>query len=93
MVKPLTNTELEHLLSFIGCGRLDADIWFLGMEEAGGGEANIRTRLQFEPVMDSAEAHKMLGVTHLHRGKKPSRSSPPGNMNTITFGRTARLTT
>lgn len=39
------------------------------MEEAGGGEDNIRTRLQFEPVMDSAEAHKMLGVRHLHWGK------------------------
>ena len=93
MTKALSDAELEHLLNFIGYGRLDADIWFLGIEEAGGGEANIRTRLKFRPVKDNAEAHKMLGVTHLHRGKRPSRSSPPGNMNTITFGRTARWAT
>jgi hypothetical protein len=69
MTKPLTDPEQEHLLSFIGYGRLDADVWFMGMEEAGGGEANIRTRLKFRPVMDNAEAHKMLGVTHLHWGQ------------------------
>ena len=40
------------------------------MEEAGGGEANIRTRLAFQPVMDNAEAHKMLGVMNLHWGKR-----------------------
>jgi hypothetical protein len=70
MSRPLTDLELEHLLNFIGFGRLDADVWFLGMEEAGGGEANIRTRLKFRPVMDNAEAHKMLDVTHLHWGKR-----------------------
>jgi len=40
-----------------------------GYEEAGGGQANISTQLKFQPVMDNAEAHKMLGVTHLHWGK------------------------
>ena len=34
----LLNNELEHLLNFIGYGRLDTPVWFLGMEEAGGGE-------------------------------------------------------
>lgn len=66
MTKPLTNGQLRRLLNFIGYGRLDADVWFLGMEEAGGGEDNIRTRLKFQPVMDNAKAHKMLGVTYLH---------------------------
>ncbi len=70
MTKTLTDTGLEHLLTFIGYGTLDADIWFLGMEEAGGGETNIRTRLKFHPVMDNAEAHKMFGVTYLHWGKR-----------------------
>jgi len=42
----------------------------MGMEEASGGEDNIRTRLMFRPVMDNAEAHKMLGVTHLHWGRR-----------------------
>ena len=40
------------------------------MEEAGGGEANIRARLKFRPVEDNAKAHKMLGVTYLHWGRK-----------------------
>jgi hypothetical protein len=60
MTKPLTSAELEHLLNFIGYGTLDADVWFLGMEKAGGGEVNIRTRLKFRPVEDNAEAHQML---------------------------------
>jgi hypothetical protein len=70
MTNPLNDSELEYLLRFIGYGTLDADVWFLGMEEAGGGEENIRTRLNFRPVEDNAEAHKMLGVTHLHWGKR-----------------------
>jgi hypothetical protein len=37
----LTDTELEHLLNFIGYGKLSADVWFLGMEEGGGGANNI----------------------------------------------------
>lgn len=70
MSKPLTDVELAHLLDFIGYGSLTADVWFLGMEEAGGGEANIRTRLQFQVVEDNAKAHKLLGVTKLHWGKR-----------------------
>lgn len=42
----------------------------MGMEEAGGKEEDIRTRFKFRPVMDNAEAHKMLGVTDLHRGRR-----------------------
>jgi hypothetical protein len=41
MTETLADSELDHLLNFIGHGRLDADVWFMGMEEAGGGEANI----------------------------------------------------
>ena len=70
MTAPLTDAELDYLLHFIGYGRLDADVWFLGMEEAGGGDENIRTRLRFRPVEDNAEAHKLLGVTHLHWGRR-----------------------
>lgn len=62
MTSPLADVELDHLLNFIGYGTLDADVWFLGMEGAGGGEDNLRTRLKFRPVEDNAEAHKMLGV-------------------------------
>jgi len=70
MTNSLSDADLNHLLNFIGYGTLDADVWFVGMEEAGGGEENIRTRLKFRPVEDNAEAHKMLGVTHLHWGRK-----------------------
>ena len=34
---------------------------FLGMEEAGGKEVNMRTRLKFRRVIDNAEAHKCWG--------------------------------
>jgi hypothetical protein len=66
----LTDNELEHLLNFVGYGRLEADILFLGMEEAGGGEDNIRARLKFRPVEDCAEAHQILGITKHHFGRK-----------------------
>jgi hypothetical protein len=66
----LQDNELEHLLRFVGYGRLDALVWFLGMEEAGGGEQNIRTRLKFRFVEDCAEAHQLLGITKHHWGKR-----------------------
>jgi hypothetical protein len=34
---PLADAEPDHLLNFIGYGRLDADIWFMGVKGAGGG--------------------------------------------------------
>ena len=70
MTEAISNKQLKHLLDFIGYGTLDADIWFLGMEEAGGGEENIRARLNFKQVEDNAEAHKMLGITKHHWGKR-----------------------
>lgn len=70
MVQPITDEQLNHLLDFVGYGTLNADVWFLGMEEAGGGEQNIRTRLEFQAIEDCAEAHKKLGVTKLHWGKR-----------------------
>ena len=59
----LSPSELARLRSFIGYGRLDAPIWFLGMEEGTGGnetaiEGNLRVRLRWtERVMDMADAH------------------------------------
>jgi len=66
----ITDNELEHLLNFVGYGKLDADVWFLGMEEAGGGESNIRSRLKFRQVEDCADAHRILGITKHHSGRK-----------------------
>lgn len=67
-VKPLTSQQLQHLLDFKGYGRLDAPIWFIGMEEGIGGQANnvetailmnITARLKKydKDVMDIAQAH------------------------------------
>ena len=66
----ITEHELEHLLNFVGYGKLNAEVWFLGMEEAGGGESNIRSRLKFRQVEDCAEAHSILGITKHHSGRK-----------------------
>ena len=71
----LTDTELDHLVNFIGYGKLNADVWFLGMEEGGGGEDNIRSRSKFRPVEDCAEAHKILGITKFHTGQKIIQST------------------
>ena len=67
---PLTDEELEYLLDFVGFGKLNADVWFLGMEEAGGGEENIRARLKFKQIEDCKEAHKILGITKHHGDKR-----------------------
>lgn len=66
----LTDAELQHLLAFVGYGHLNAKVWFIGMEEGGGGEANLRARLKFKPVEDCAKAHEILGITRLH-GPQP----------------------
>ncbi|MHB9033095.1 MAG: hypothetical protein ACYC6L_08605 [Anaerolineae bacterium] len=70
MTSPFTQAELDHLLQFIGYGRLDAPVWFLGTEEAGGGEDNLRRRLKFEKVEDCYRAHQVLGITRFHEGKR-----------------------
>ncbi len=63
MNKNFTNDELDHLLSFIGYGRLDADIWFLGYEEIGGTPEILPSRLHFQQVEDSATAQNITNIT------------------------------
>lgn len=70
MTTSFTKEEFDQLLEFIGYGNLNADVWFLGMEEAGGGEDNLRRRLKFKEVEDCAEAHDILGIRKHHWGKK-----------------------
>ena len=70
MRNSITNEQLDHLLKFVGYGDLKAEYWFLGMEEGGGGEENIRARLVFRHIEDCADAHKILGITKFHRGKR-----------------------
>lgn len=66
-LNPLTNEELNHLLDFVGYGSPKAPVWFLGMEEGGGGEDNIRRRLAFRTVEDLAEAHEKASAEKHHR--------------------------
>ena len=68
--KALTDNELEHLQNFIGYGRLDADIWFLGFEEAGGDVNKLRDRLKFQQVEDCAEAQNILDLTPQQFGEE-----------------------
>jgi hypothetical protein len=66
----ITIAERDKLQTFIGYGRLDAPVWFLGMEEAGGGEENLKVRAQFSQVEDLRSAHFALGIRYHHEGKK-----------------------
>jgi hypothetical protein len=62
----LTQEDRDRLLGFIGYGRLDAPIWFLGMEEGTGGcsleelDHNLHVRADFGSVMDLREAHLQM---------------------------------
>ncbi|MDF7800022.1 hypothetical protein P4C99_11155 [Pontiellaceae bacterium B1224] len=82
MKHALTDKELDHLLRFVGYGRLDSDIWFLGMEEGVKKGAtvseniqNIRARLKFRQVEDCRDAHEILDITMHHSGKKKIQST------------------
>ena len=67
MCTPLNSAQLQHLIDFIGYGRLDAPVWFIGMEEGGGGAANINARLNFQPVEDLRHAHvNLLKIPQFH---------------------------
>lgn len=70
-VTPLAADRVRHLESFLGYGRLDAPVWFVGMEEGGGGPENIRARLQFKDVEDCAGAHERLSLPQYHRAERP----------------------
>lgn len=73
----MLNSEL--LLSFAdtfyGYGDLSAPIWFIGMEEGGGSEENIRKRLETwdergrRRVEDLARYHEAMGVANLTTGR------------------------
>ncbi len=71
MSTAFTEAEVDHLLEFIGYGSVAAPVWFLGMEEAGGGEDNLRVRLKFNSIEDLRDADLKLGITRFHEEKKP----------------------
>jgi hypothetical protein len=63
-------SEIEQLLNFIGYGRLDADIWFLGQQETTAGETDISRRLLIQQVADAQEAQEILGISPSQFGEE-----------------------
>ncbi len=68
----------EFVKTFYGYGDLSADIWFIGMEEGGGGSVeDIQSRLRVwddrnrKQVEDLAEYHVALGYARLFTGSNP----------------------
>ena len=48
----MTPDEWEHLLGFVGYGRIDAPVVFIGHEERAHDGDDLRGRLAWDPVMD-----------------------------------------
>lgn len=68
MNKAFTQSQIDHLLEFIGYGRLKADIWSLVMQENGGDEENLRARLKYEEVEKIlSKAQQVHGISQTQR--------------------------
>ena len=91
-MQPLSDNELHRLLNFIGYGRLQSAVWFIGMEEGGAGVDTIRGRLKFKKIEDCADAHRILGIEKFHWGKRRIQSTWRG-MCCIMLGLDGRATT
>jgi len=70
MSTPLTDDEVNHLLEFIGYGRLKAPVWFISLENAGGDVENVSARLNFQPVEDFRSAYKVFKKEAEHVGQR-----------------------
>lgn len=74
----MNKTDPNTLFQFVDYGRLDAPLWFIGMEEGTGGKtddiaANIHVRAQhFNPVMDLFEGQLALGYDLRVASKSPT---------------------
>lgn len=67
-MKAFSEEEVKKLTSFIGYGNLHGKVWFIGMEEGGGDEENLHSRLNFENVEDCRDAMKKLEIFDWHWG-------------------------
>lgn len=78
-----SKVDWERIERFVGYGRIDAPVVFVGIEEGLSSkqlEKNLQLRSGFEPVMDLAEAHQeMDGTEALFRevGTKLQRTWRP----------------
>ena len=76
MNSEITDIQLEKLEGFIGYGRADAKIIFIGIEEGGGGFENLRLRTNKEnyKYLDSKRFHlDDLGERSFHNDNKKPR--------------------
>jgi hypothetical protein len=79
----LSQEEIDRVVSFTGYGRIDAPVWFIGLEE-GLGEmssadtlANLKVRGSFENVMDLRSAHHLRlneGGSPINWDKRPPKT-------------------
>lgn len=75
-VRPLTQAQVDVLCAFKGFGRLEAPVWFVGMEEGGSNPALLHARALWDPVMDLKEAHvDRLGITRHHEKSRSLQST------------------
>lgn len=72
MNSEITDIQLEKLEGFIGYGRADAKIIFIGIEEGGGGFDNLKRRINEENYvyLDCKEFHLKDDDKHLSNEKK-----------------------
>jgi len=65
---PFTEQQRDQLMSYLGYGNVNGSTWYIGMEEAGGGLANLRARLKFKVVEDLRTAHlELLSIPMHHK--------------------------
>lgn len=74
MVRTLTRVQQNKLFKFVGYGRLDAPVWFVGLEEGvdpSKAVERIEPRLTFRKVEDCLKASEKLDVMHYHHVDRP----------------------
>ena len=67
-------SELQQLLNFVGYGRLDAPVWFVGMEERGGAKT-IPARMEFRQIEDLQDAHVKIKGSKYDWNKQKIKST------------------
>lgn len=67
----LSPYRIRRLFSFLGYGNPRADLWFIGLEEGGGSDAEVVKRSRFRTVEDLRSAHGKLGLLQFFIGRRP----------------------
>jgi len=79
----LTEKEVSGIAGFLGYGKPESGVWFIGLEEGLGKSSdeeareNLKPRSCFQPVMDLREAHLTLKENHTTIDIKTKTSFTP----------------